>query len=212
MRHTILLVDDDQDTCELIRYFFQDYSAEVASTVAGAMRLARSHAFDLYLLDNWLPDGNGIDLCRQIRSLDGNTPIVFLSAAAYQKDHDEALEAGANAYMDKPADLSRLRDTVISLIRRSEQSSLEARVAELKAIRSSIDEYLAELQEQADRVDEKTRLARQRFVNAIAARRDISDRAYQAFTAAGGTKAHFQRLWPAALNEIWQAGLGPLGL
>jgi len=78
--------------------------------------LAGSQHFDLYLLDSWLPDGSGLDLCKQIREFDQATPIVFYSAAAYEIDRDQALLSGAQAYLVKPSQPSELCNVVTSLI------------------------------------------------------------------------------------------------
>jgi DNA-binding response OmpR family regulator len=202
MGRNLLFVDDDQEACRLIQVLLNRHRPRFAATVAEALRLARAEVFDLYLLSNWMPDGTGIDLCRQIRNFDGNTPIIFLSGVADSADHNDAIRAGANAYIDKPGGLSRLTDTVHCVIRQSEIRSLDAKVQELAAIRSAIDEYLVELQNRQARMDEKSRLAKARLISSIATRQDISDRAYQAFTAAGGARGDFLRLWPAALNEV----------
>jgi len=72
--------------------------------------------FDLYLLDLWLPDGIGLELARAIREVDNETPIVFFSAAAYETDRFEAMQAGAQAYLTKPAKPSELCRVISSLI------------------------------------------------------------------------------------------------
>jgi DNA-binding response OmpR family regulator len=68
------------------------------------------------ILDNRLPDGKGTALCRQIRSFDHRTPIIFYSAAAYQSDIDQALAAGAQLYLTKPTDLERLSAALQQLL------------------------------------------------------------------------------------------------
>ncbi|MGH9762276.1 MAG: response regulator transcription factor [Blastocatellia bacterium] len=78
--------------------------------------LARKHRFVLYLLDSHLPDGSGVDGCKSIRQFDAITPIVFCSAAAYERDHRLAFEAGAQAYFDKPIDFDGLLEVVETLI------------------------------------------------------------------------------------------------
>ena len=84
-RKRILCVEDDEDSSGLMTTLFEllNYQVVIASTSAEALRLSQSERFDLYLLDSWLPDGTGIQLCEQIRSLDPVTPILFLSADAY---------------------------------------------------------------------------------------------------------------------------------
>ena len=86
------------------------------STIETGLALARSQDFDLYVLDSWLPDGSGLDLCRRIREFDKVTPILFYSAAAYESDKDLAIGSGAQAYLIKPSQPSELCNLVVSLI------------------------------------------------------------------------------------------------
>jgi len=53
-----------------------------ASDFDEGLRLAQQQDFDLYILDNWMPDKSGVELCRAIRAFDPYTPILFYSAAA----------------------------------------------------------------------------------------------------------------------------------
>jgi DNA-binding response OmpR family regulator len=71
-------------------------------TAAQALRLIEAERFDLYVLDLWLPDLDGFELCRRIRASDPYTPILFFSGAAYDTDKKKSIEAGANAYLIKP--------------------------------------------------------------------------------------------------------------
>ncbi len=114
----VLYIEDHQDTRELVTLVLEQRCVEVVtgSTIAGALELAGSQHFDLYLLDSWLPDGSGLDLCRRIREFDQSTPILFYSAAAYEIDRDQALESGAQAYLIKPSHPSELSNLVTTLI------------------------------------------------------------------------------------------------
>ena len=114
----VLYIEDHEDTRELVTLVLEQKSYEVVtgSTIQSGVDLAGSQDFDLYLLDSWLPDGSGLDLCRQIREFDKATPIVFYSAAAYEIDRDEALDSGAQAYLVKPSQPSELCSLVTSLI------------------------------------------------------------------------------------------------
>jgi len=100
----ILLVEDDEDTCEALAYLLgmSGHQAVTAYTVADGLRFAQGGDFDLIILDNWFKVGGGIELCRQIREFDADTPILFYSAAAYDVDIREGLRAGADAYIVKP--------------------------------------------------------------------------------------------------------------
>lgn len=103
-RRRILYIEDHDDTRELISLVLQqkEYEVVTGTTVAAGLELAQSTKFDLYLLDSWLPDGSGIELCKRIRDFDSQTPILFYSAAAYEADREMALQSGAQAYLIKP--------------------------------------------------------------------------------------------------------------
>ena len=117
-RRHILYVEDHEDTRELITLVLQQKNFEVTTerTVEKGAQLAREQNFDLYLLDSWLADGSGLDLCKKIREFDRITPIVFYSAAAYEVDRDTALKSGAQAYLIKPSHTWELCDLICSLI------------------------------------------------------------------------------------------------
>ena len=120
LKHTprVLYIEDHEDTRELVTLVLEQRSYEVVtgSTIKSGVALAGSQHFDLYVLDSWLPDGSGLDLCRQIREFDKATPILFYSAAAYEIDRTEALASGAQAYLIKPSETSELCNLITSLI------------------------------------------------------------------------------------------------
>jgi len=127
-RKRILCVDDDLDTCELLGLTLSTSVVRFAQSLNKGLE-AMKEPFDLYILDKWLPDGSGIDLCRHIRGFDSKVPILFLSAAAYDSDHEEASAAGASDYIDKPAGLYRLEATVAKLMRDAESRIAAAKIA-----------------------------------------------------------------------------------
>ena len=114
----VLYIEDHEDTRELVTLVLEQRSFEVVtgSTIQSGVALAESQEFDLYLLDSWLPDGSGLDLCKQIRAFDKATPILFYSAAAFEIDRDQAIKSGAQAYLIKPSQPSELCNLVASLI------------------------------------------------------------------------------------------------
>jgi DNA-binding response OmpR family regulator len=124
----VLYVEDHEDTRELVTLVLEQKSFEVVTggTIASGVALAGSEQFDLYLLDSWLPDGSGLDLCKQIRTFDKSTPILFYSAAAYEIDRDQAIKSGAQAYLVKPShpsELCRVVETLIESHRRYERAA-----------------------------------------------------------------------------------------
>jgi CheY-like chemotaxis protein len=114
----ILYTEDDADTRELVSFVLagSNYRVMVAENNDTALLLARSNQFDLYMIDNWMPGGSGVDLCRKLREFDSYTPILFYSGAAYERDKREAFSAGAQAYLIKPVDNVELITEVSRLI------------------------------------------------------------------------------------------------
>src|ERR1041385_9469831 len=114
----VLYIEDHEDTRELVTLVLEQKSIQVVTgtTIKSGVALAGSQAFDLYLLDSWLPDGSGVELCRRIREFDQATPVLFYSAAAYEIDKDQAMNSGAQAYLIKPSQPSELCNLVAALI------------------------------------------------------------------------------------------------
>jgi CheY-like chemotaxis protein len=113
----ILYVDDHEDSAEMFRLLVSspDYEVETADSVAEAFERAKSRAFDLYVLDKRLPDGSGMDLCIMLNALTPGVPCIFYTGDAYEIHRQEALVAGATAYVPKP-NVERLIDTVHKLL------------------------------------------------------------------------------------------------
>ncbi|HUR97216.1 MAG TPA: response regulator [Pyrinomonadaceae bacterium] len=115
-RKRILCVEDDRDTCEVLRFVMTDYEFTAVHSVAQAQPFIDSGEFDLYVLDNWLPDGSGIELCEHIRNSGVRAPILFTSAIGRRQDIDVAIEAGADRYLVKPYEPEMLVRTIKELL------------------------------------------------------------------------------------------------
>jgi len=129
-RH-ILYIEDHEDTRELVTLVLEERNYQVTSdqTIAGGLTSARSQDFDLYLLDSWLPDGSGVELCQRIREFDLHTPILFYSAAAFEVDRETAINSGAQGYLIKPSHFSELSELITKLIDESQIAKLTANSA-----------------------------------------------------------------------------------
>ena len=101
---TVLCVDDDEDSREMLGLLLKHWQigSKTVGTATQALSLIQAERFDLYLLDTQLPDLDGFELCRRMRSLDPQTPILFFSGAAYESDKQKGIQAGASAYVAKP--------------------------------------------------------------------------------------------------------------
>ena len=191
-RKRILLVEDEKDARDLAALTLEEHMLICAHDFNEGLRLARHGYFDLYILDNWLPGGSGIGLCRLIREFDPHTPILFYSAAAYARDVQEGLRAGAQAYLVKPVSFSELRQAVARLISVPSETFFEARRAESAAIR---EELAIRRTENVERIER----AKKKYLHAKV--KAIRLRAEMAFLAAGGTRGAFAREWLSIFLE-----------
>lgn len=109
-KRKILFVEDVSDTRYLVEYSLQQdgFEVETIDTADGGLERARAGGFALILLDIGLPDKDGLQLCREIRAFDAETPIVFYTAFAVLLDEREAREAGAQGCLRKPEDTAQL--------------------------------------------------------------------------------------------------------
>ena len=123
----ILIVEDDEDTRFVYTVLLQmeGYFVTVVSNLTEALARVLSTSYDLIIMDVRLPDGDGVELCKQIRGFNKITPIMFVSAAAYQKDVERGMQAGAQAYLTKPADAENLFDKVIYLLGQKSMAPIE---------------------------------------------------------------------------------------
>lgn len=119
----ILIIEDDIALNNGIVFSLkqENYSFVQAFTIKEGKDFIAKETFDLIILDVNLPDGNGFDLCREIRKTN-NTPIIFLTVNDMEVDVVTGLELGADDYITKPFSLAVLRARVSALLRRSGQN------------------------------------------------------------------------------------------
>jgi two-component system phosphate regulon response regulator PhoB len=102
----ILVVDDDPDLLRLVRYNLEREGFQVVVTAEGdeALRLAKSEHPQLIVLDLMLPDGDGLEVCRQLKRREETweIPIVMLTAKGEEVDRVVGFEMGADDYLTKP--------------------------------------------------------------------------------------------------------------
>ena len=114
----VLFADDHEDISLIVSTVLGalDYEVVTADGVISALALARAGGFDVYLLDNQLPDGTGRELCERLREFDQDTPIVFFSGDAYEFDRQRAFSCGAQGYVEKP-DVFALPKAIAGVLR-----------------------------------------------------------------------------------------------
>ena len=120
----ILLVEDDTALRGALEELLarEGYEVIKASNVRTAQD-AMSSDIDLAMLDVGLPDGDGVSLCRQWRSVGVETPILFLTAKDEELDVVRGLDAGGNDYVTKPFRMQELLSRIRALLRRSQKET-----------------------------------------------------------------------------------------
>jgi DNA-binding response OmpR family regulator len=113
----ILCIDDDEDIRFLLTTLLSksDLNAMAVPSVTEALLLMKKERFCLYIIDSQLPGISGLSLCKEIRKLDKQTPIIIFTGKGYEADRVAGMLAGANAYLVKP-DISQLLPTIESLL------------------------------------------------------------------------------------------------
>ena len=122
-----LVVDDDFNTCDSVTKMLVRVGMRSEWTLSGKEAVLRARqsmelgdAFHAYIIDWRLPDMNGIEVTRQIRSLGDDTPIIILTAYDWSDIEAEARAAGVTAFCAKPLFMSDIRDTLMTAIGQSQ--------------------------------------------------------------------------------------------
>ena len=120
--YKILVVDDDPDIVELLKYNLssEGYKVKSASNGIQAVSLAKEFIPDLTILDIMMPNMDGVETCRQIRSIPelANKFIIFLTARSEEYSEIAAFEMGADDYITKPIKPRALISRINALFRR----------------------------------------------------------------------------------------------
>jgi len=126
---TILVIDDEKDLIELVRYNLEKEHYDVIAATDGpsGLQIARKHAPDLVVLDVMMPGMDGLEVCRSLRT-DPRTsglPLIMLTARAAEADRVVGLELGADDYITKPFSPRELVARVKALLRRASKQQEE---------------------------------------------------------------------------------------
>ena len=130
---------------------------DVATEGTAGCELATRGSYDLLILDWMLPGMNGLEICREVRSRQDSTPVLFLTAKDTLDDRVDGLDAGADDYLVKPFELRELLARVRALLRRSPNLEPPAQPARLTFAGLELDQdnQLAYRQGQAIELSEK---------------------------------------------------------
>ncbi|PEO62731.1 DNA-binding response regulator [Bacillus toyonensis] len=122
----ILVVEDDQEIQELIKQFLmtQQYKVIVASDGLEGMKQFNKQSFDLILLDVMMPNLNGFEVAKMIRS-QSNIPIILLTALEEEQDQMKGFDLGIDDYITKPFSFHVLMRRVEAVLRRSNNQSTD---------------------------------------------------------------------------------------
>ncbi len=143
---TILVVDDEVDLLELLRYNFDQEGFRTVTATDGVEGLERAREFDpdLIILDVMMPKMNGIEVCRRIRrdATLREKPVIMLTARTEDEDTVEGLDVGADIYLGKPVSVPVLMSQVKALFRRADRTDNPPDVLTVHGIEINRGRYL----------------------------------------------------------------------
>jgi len=115
----VLVVDDEPQILRALRAMLRGagYTVDSAATASEALTAAAAHPPEAVILDLVLPDGNGTDVCRELRAW-SDAPVIVLSAVGEERQKIAALDAGADDYVTKPFSVDELLARLRAVLRR----------------------------------------------------------------------------------------------
>jgi DNA-binding response OmpR family regulator len=185
-RRAILCCEKDEATRDVLAQALGGYELVFTSGAFDTIREMHARPFDAYIIDYWLSDWSGPQLCRAIREVDPHCPVIFCTAAEGDLSKQRAVRAGGSAYFSKPVDGEKLKARLCSLFEKADAASLQAKNDMEAAIQNEIARCAAWTLAGSFTPENATR----------SLERTARSRAYKTFMAAGGCRAHFERWWP----------------
>jgi two-component system OmpR family response regulator len=116
----VLIIEDEAKMAALLQRGLQEesFAVDVAATARDGVWMATENVHDIILLDIMLPDGNGFEICRQLRRASNWAPVLMLTARDAVEDRVTGLNAGADDYLTKPFAFDELLARLRALLRR----------------------------------------------------------------------------------------------
>ena len=123
----LLLVEDDPNLGNLLSEYLdaKNYSTKLAVNGKQGFELFTKHSFDICVLDVMMPVKDGYTLSKEIRNIDKNIPIVFLTAKSMKEDAIEGFNVGADDYITKPFSMEELLLRLKAILRRTQYQTLK---------------------------------------------------------------------------------------
>ncbi|MDA8138363.1 MAG: sigma-54 dependent transcriptional regulator [Desulfobacteraceae bacterium] len=124
---TLLIIDDDRLLCDSVQFTFKAAPFNVFTAHSGAegLRLCADQTVDVILLDQKLPDGDGVDFCAPLMEHNESAKIIFITAFPSFENAVQAIKAGAHDYLSKPFELGELELTIQQALRTLDLEHME---------------------------------------------------------------------------------------
>lgn len=144
MNIQVLIIEDEPKTAQSLKQGLEEYHYEVDLAYDGhyGLRLAKENKYDIIVTDIILPYLNGIEICKELRALGIQTPVIILTALGNTDDVVMGFDAGADDYLTKPFELKELLVRIRALLKRSSNSPLPPNILRTKEIEVNLDTRL----------------------------------------------------------------------
>lgn len=135
----LYLIDDDEDLHELLKVYFDDLQIELlgAETPSKGIEYLEKNTVDLVILDLMLPEMDGFEVCKRLRQINPDLPIIMLTAKTNDFDKIVGLELGADDYLAKPFNPRELFARIKTILRRVERANSKTEVKKQNVLHSS---------------------------------------------------------------------------
>ena len=142
----ILIVDDDLDIIEILKYNLNNYGYSVKSANNGIKAIKKAKKFlpDIILMDVMMPEMSGIEACSEIRKIDqlSNTIIIFLSARSEDYTQISAYDAGADDYISKPVKPKILIKKISNIAKKIKSENTYSKILDFGSLKINREKYL----------------------------------------------------------------------
>lgn len=134
----LYLIDDDEDLHELLKVYFDDLQIELlgAETPSKGIEYLEKNTVDLVILDLMLPEMDGFEVCKRLRQINPDLPIIMLTAKTNDFDKIVGLELGADDYLAKPFNPRELFARIKTILRRVERANSKTEVKKQNVLHS----------------------------------------------------------------------------